>query len=75
MIPILVEKLNSIDANEIGGHIGDMIICENALGFKKLFSVLKSNNLEFREKKYYLNSSEKINYIFNSTIKGIGDLI
>ena len=73
VIPILVEKLNSIDANEIGGHIGDMINLENALGFKKLFSVLKSNNLEFREKKYYLNSSEKINYIFNSTIKGIED--
>ena len=73
VIPILVEKLNSINANEIGGHIGDMINLENALGFKKLFSVLKSNNLEFREKKYYLNSSEKINYIFNSTIKGIED--
>ena len=73
VIPIFVEKLNSINANEIGGHIGDMINLENALGFKKLFSVLKSNNLEFREKKYYLNSSEKINYIFNSTIKGIED--
>ena len=54
-----------------------MINLENALSFKKLFSVLKSNNLEFREKKFYINSSEKSNYIFNSTIKGIeqSDLI
>ena len=39
--------------------------------------MLKSNNLEFRERKFYINSSEKSNYIFNSTIKGIeeSDLI
>ena len=32
---------------------------------------------EFREKKFYINSSEKLNYIFNSSIKGIeeSDLI
>ncbi len=73
VIPILVEKLKKISPNEIGGHIGDMVNLENALGFKKLFSLLKSDNLEFREKKFYVNSSEKINYIFNSTIKGIED--
>ena len=73
VIPILVEKLKKISPNEIGGHIGDMVNLENALGFKKLFSLLKSENLEFREKKFYVSSSEKINYIFNSTIKGIED--
>ena len=73
VIPILVEKLKKIPPNEIGGHIGDMVNLENALGFKKLFSLLKSDNLEFREKKFYVNSSEKINYIFNSSIKGIED--
>ena len=54
-----------------------MVNLENALSFKKLFSVLKSNNLEFREKKLFINSSEKSNYIFNSTINGIeeSDLI
>ena len=72
-ISILIEKLKTTPPNEIGGHIGDMVNLENALGFKKLFSLLKSDNLEFREKKFYINSSEKINYIFNSTIKGIED--
>ena len=48
-----------------------MVNLENALSFKKLFSVLKSENLEFREKSFYINSSKKSNYIFNSSIKGI----
>ena len=76
-INIVCEKLRSIDANKIAGHVGDMISMEAALGFKKLFKVLNSKNLEFREKKTYLNSKEKINYIFNSSIKGIeeSDLI
>ena len=72
-ISLLVDKINSTNPDEIGGHIGDMINLENALSFKKLFSVLKSENLEFREKSFYINSSEKSNYIFNSSIKGIED--
>ena len=76
-ITLLADKIQSINPNEIGGHIGDMVNMENALSFKKFFAILKSKNLEFREKKFYINSSEKINYIFNSSIKGIeeSDLI
>ncbi len=76
-ITLLADKIQSINPNEIGGHIGDMVNMENALSFKKLFAILKSKNLEFREKKFYINSSEKINYIFNSSIKEIeeSDLI
>ena len=76
-ISVLVEKIKTINPNEIGGHIGDMINLENALSFKKFFSILQSNNLEFRERKLFVNSSEKSNYIFNSSIKGIeeSDLI
>ena len=70
-ISILAEQIKRVNPNEIAGHIGDMVNLENALSFKKLFSVLKSNNLEFRERKFYINPSEKSNYIFNSSIKGI----
>ena len=70
-ISLLVDKINSTNPDEIAGHIGDMVNLENALSFKKLFSVLKSENLEFREKSFYINSSEKSNYIFNSSIRGI----
>ena len=48
-----------------------MVNLENALALKKFFQFLNSKNLEFREKKFYINSSEKSNYIFNSSIKGI----
>ncbi len=72
-INLIFEKIKSVHSDEIGGHIGDMVNLENALAFKKLFKVLKSENLEFREKKFYINPNEKINYIFNSSIKGVED--
>ena len=76
-IDLVVSKIQSIQPEEIGGHIGDTVNMENALAFKKLFKILKSNNLDFREKKFYINPSEKTNYIFNSSINGIeeSDLI
>ena len=76
-ISLIVNKIQLANPNEIAGHIGDMVNLENALSFKKFFSILKSNNLEFREREFYINSSEKSNYIFNSSIKGIeeSDLI
>ncbi len=76
-IKIIADKIQSVLPEEIAGHIGDTINMENALAFKKLFKIFKSNNLEFREKKIYINPAEKINYIFNSSIIGIeeSDLI
>ena len=76
-IEVIFKKIKEIEPDEIAGHIGDMTNLENALGFKKLFKFLKSDNLEFREKKFYINPSEKMNYIFNSSIKRIeeSDLI
>jgi len=50
-----------------------MVNLENALAFKKFFKFLNSSNIEFREKKFYINSSEKTNYLFNSSIRGIED--
>ena len=76
-IEAILNKIKSIKPDQIAGHVGDMISLENALAFKKLFKVLNSNNLEFRERKLYINSADKINYIFNSSINGIeeSDLI
>ena len=77
LINLLVEKIQSFKPEEIAGHIGDMVNMETALGFKKLFKIFKSKNIEFREKNFYINPSEKMNYIFNSSISGIeeSDLI
>ena len=76
-IELISKKIKELNPNQIGGHVGDMKSLENSLAFKKFFDFLKSSNLESREKKYYLNPEEKINYIFNTSIKGIeeSDLI
>ncbi len=70
-IDLIVKKIKNLESNQIAGHVGDMTNIENALGFKKLFEIFNSKNLEFREKKFYINPDEKINYIFNTSIKGI----
>ncbi len=72
-ISLLVNKIKLLNPSEIGGHIGDMVNMENALSFKKFFKALEVTNLEFRERKFYINSSHKSNYLFNSSIKGIED--
>ena len=76
-IDLISKKIKSLKPSEISGHIGDMVSLENMLAFKKFFESIKSNNLESRERKFYINPEDKINYIFNSSIQGIeqADLI
>ncbi len=76
-VKLICEKIKSFEPKEIAGHIGDMVSLESSLALKIFFDSIKSNNIEFREKKYYINPEEKINYIFNSSIEGIeeSDLI
>ncbi len=74
---IIIKKLNETNPNQIGGHVGDLVNLETILAFKKFFEKIGSNNLEIREKNFYINSEEKMNYLFNSSINGIeeSDLI
>ena len=76
-LDLISKKIKNINPEQIAGHIGDMVSLESSFSFKKLFEYFKSKNLEFRERKFYINSNDKINYIFNSSIKGIeeSDLI
>ena len=71
---ILIKKLNSFNKNEIAGIVGDLADMEMIYAFKSFFKkTLDSKNIECREKKIYINPNERMNYIFNSTIKGIED--
>ena len=72
-IETICEKINSTEPNNIGAHVGDMIGLENIFAFKNFLSKINCNNYDFREKNFYINSSDKMNYIFNSSIKGIED--
>ena len=71
------QKLNEINPNNIGGHIGDMVSIENIFAFKNFLNSIGVKNIDWREKKFYINASEKMNYIFNTSINEIenADLI
>jgi NADH-quinone oxidoreductase subunit G len=74
---VIIKKLNETENSQIAGHLGDLVSLETTLAFKKFFELLQSKNLEFREKKFYINPKDKMNYLFNSSINGIekSDLI
>ena len=76
-LDIIIKKFNETENSKIAGHLGDLVSLETTLAFKKFFELLASKNLEFREKKFYINPEDKMNYIFNSSINGIekSDLI
>ena len=76
-IDIIIKKIKETKSSQIAGHLGDLVSLEGTLAFKKFFELLGSKNLEFREKKFYINSEDKMNYLFNSSINGIekSDLI
>jgi len=75
---ILKSKLENIASDKIGCFTGDLTNMETAYAAKELFNkVFKSNLVESRPDNYYVNFSDKKNYIFNSNILGIeeSDLI
>jgi len=73
----IAKKIKELKPDQLAGHVGDMTSLENTLAFKKFFEQLRCSNLECRERKFYINKEDKINYTFNSSIKGIeeSDLI
>jgi NADH-quinone oxidoreductase subunit G len=77
-LKILVDKIKSFKSEEIAGMTGDLADLEMMFSFKKFFeNMLDSKNLECRHDRVYINPKERINYIFNTKIKGIeeSDLI
>jgi len=73
----LISKLKSFDPSEIAGIVGDLSDLEMIYSFKSFFNLIGSNNIECRQNRIYINPDERINYIFNSSIKSIenSDLI
>ena len=74
----IVEKISKTQPEKIAGITGDMTNMETLFVIKEFFEkIIKSNNLDSRSNDYYVNSSERKNYIFNSNIEGLeeSDLI
>ena len=70
-IEVVSNKIKSLDPKNIGGHMGDMISLESTYVFKKFLDKIKSDNYDFREKRFYIDPENKMNYLFNSSIKSI----
>jgi NADH-quinone oxidoreductase subunit G len=74
----IFEKISNTPADKIAGITGDMTNMETLFAIKEFFEkTIKSKNLDSRTENYYVNSSNRSNYIFNSKIEGIeeADLI
>ena len=76
-INLVSKKIQNTQSDKIAGHVGDMVSIENIFAFQNFLKTVGCENFDFREKETYLNDSEKMNYIFNSSIDGIeeSDLI
>ena len=70
-IELISNKIKSIKPEQIAGHVGDMTSIETIFSFKNFLKKIGSGNYDFREKKIYIDPTDKTNYIFNSSIQGI----
>ncbi len=69
---VLKSKIESVNSDKIGCFTGDLTNMETAYAAKELFNkAFKSNLIDARSENYYVNFSERENYIFNSNISGI----
>jgi len=75
---LIKNKIKITSSNEVAGFIGDLTNMETTYAIKEFFEKnFKSENLECRSSNFFLDISDKKNYLFNSEINGIeeSDLI
>jgi len=72
-IELISNKIKSIKPEQIAGHIGDMASIETIFSFKNFLKKIGSSNYDFREKKIYIDPTDKKNYMFNSSIQNIDE--
>ena len=71
---IIVKKINETAPGKIGGFTGDLTNMETLYVTKEFFNkTIKSKYLDYRVNNSYVNTNNRENYIFNSTINGIED--
>ena len=74
----IFDKISETSSDKIAGITGDMTNMETLFAVKEFFEkTIKSKNLDSRPDNCYVNSENRKNYIFNTTLEGIeeSDLI
>ncbi len=75
---IIKSKIQNTDKDKIAGFVGDLINMEASYIFKEFLErTIDTKNYESRSSDFFVDNSERENYLFNSTINGIeeSDLI
>ena len=71
---IIKSKIENTNKDEICGFVGDLINMETSYIFKEFFErVINSKKYESRNSQSFIDTSNRENYLFNSTINGIED--
>ena len=71
---IIKSKIENTNKDEICGFVGDLINMETGYIFKEFFErVINSKKYESRNSQSFIDTSNRENYLFNSTINGIED--
>ena len=71
---IIKSKFENTAKDKISGFVGDLNNMETGYIFKEFFDrTLSSNNYESRSSYRFIDTSDRKNYLFNSTINGIED--
>ena len=75
---IIKSKIENTSKDKVCGFVGDLINMEASFIFKEFFDrTIDSSNYESRDSNYFIDTSVRENYLFNSKINGIeeADLI
>ena len=71
---IIKSKFENTSKDKIAGFVGNLNNMESSYIFKEFFDrTLDVDNYESRSSNYFIDDSERQNYIFNSSINGIED--
>ena len=69
---IIKSKFENTSKDKVAGFVGDLNNMESSYIFKEFFDrTLDSNNYEGRSSNYFVDRSDRENYLFNSSINGI----
>ena len=71
---IIKSKFENTSKDKIAGFVGDLNNMESSYIFKEFFDrTLDTDNYDSRSSNYFVDRSERENYLFNSSINGIED--
>jgi NADH-quinone oxidoreductase subunit G len=73
-LEFIFKKTKDLSGDKAYGVVGDLADVESMYMFKKFFKdVLSSDNIDFRQTDYFIDPSNKVNYLFNTSIARVDE--